>query len=161
MTQEELVARLQYDAETGIFCRKNHVKHGLNGKAAGTWHPRGYRVVNVMGRRYLAHRLAWFYVHGEWPEQVDHINGVRDDNRLTNLRPATQSQNNANSARRKDNSSGVKGVCYSAPMKKWQARIKPHGMKRVVLGYFDTLEDAANAYAKAASEHFGIYARAA
>jgi hypothetical protein len=95
------------------------------------------------------------------PEQIDHINGDRADNRLCNLREVTQSLNNANSARRRDNTSGFKGVFFCRQKSKWTARIKPPGMKRLHLGFFTDPQDAANAYAKAATEHFGDYARAA
>lgn len=107
------------------------------------------------------HRLVWLYVHGHMPQQIDHINGDRSDNRLCNLREATQSLNNANSARRSNNTSGSKGVCWNSKRNCWQAHIKPPGQKRVYLGRFDKFEDAAAAYERAATVYFGEYARAA
>ncbi len=156
-----MVSLLRYEPEEGEFYWRAPQQHRLRNKPAGCWHSRGYRVIRVMQKSYLIHRLAWFYVHGEWPEQIDHINGVRTDNRIANLRPANQSQNNANSPKRKDNTSGAKGVYFHKVKGKWCARIKPEGKKRVVIGYFSNVEDAAKAYADAAIEHFGNYARAA
>lgn len=159
MNQDDLRAILRYEEDTGLFYWRSPRCQRWAIRPAGTWHPRGYRAITVFEKRYLIHRLAWFYVHGEWPEQIDHINGVRDDNRLSNLRPATQAQNNANSARRKDNTSGAKGVYFCKQHDRWTARIKPPDGKRLSLGFYKTADEAALAYAEAAKVHFGEYAR--
>jgi len=107
---------------------------------------------------YKAHRLAWLYVHGEWPpEQLDHINGQRDDNRVENLRSATRAENAGNSKRRADNTSGFKGVYWNAQRSKWQAKIR-RGQLEKHLGLFVCKEDAAEAYRRAAADVFGEFA---
>lgn len=161
MTHEDLIKILRYEEDTGEFYWRDPHCRRLRDAPAGTWHPRGYRTVTVMQKRYLAHRLAWFYVNGEWPSQIDHINGIRTDNRIANLRTSTQSLNNANCRLRKDSTSGAKGVSFCKIKKLWLARIKPPGKARVSLGYFDNVADAALAYSNAAKEYFGEFARAA
>jgi len=85
----------------------------------------GYRQVGIDGINYKAHRLAWFYVHGAWPEyDIDHINGVRHDNRIANLRPATRGENIMNSQRRSDAKSEYRGVHYHKSTKQWQASFR-------------------------------------
>lgn len=160
ITQTELRRLFEYEPNTGRF-RRLVKRHHSHQDYPSSRHSRGYRQITIGGRTYLMHRLVWLYVHGFMPGQIDHINGDRTDNRLCNLREVTQSQNNANSARRKDSTSGVKGVYFSRQKNKWAARIKPSGSKRVHLGFFADRNEAANAYAKAAAEHFGQYARAA
>jgi hypothetical protein len=100
LTAERLRELLDYDPETGRFIwRKDHptAKHIKAGSVAGTKNGRGYWVIGVAGAKYVAHRLAWLYVTGEWPAHlVDHENGDRLDNRFANLREATDSQNNFN-----------------------------------------------------------------
>lgn len=106
-----------------------------------------------------AHRLAWFYAYGVWPQdQIDHRNGIRSDNRICNLREATNSLNKANERRRTDNTSGFKGV-HRRENGRWRARIGV-GNRRLALGDFDTPEAAHTAYCQAAAQHFGEFARA-
>jgi hypothetical protein len=101
LTAERLREILGYDPETGLFTRLVRTGRIRAGEVAGTAHSRGYRSIVIDGRVYLSHRLAWLYVHGEWPpEQIDHINRNRADNRLVNLRAAKQSQNNVRAAER-------------------------------------------------------------
>jgi len=153
---------LDYDAATGIFrwrCgRRGTVRKGnVAGKVASR---DGYVLIKIKGIDYRAHRLVWLHVHGNWPNlHIDHINGDVADNRLSNLREATDSQNLANSRRHRDNSSGFKGVT-KLPHGKWMARIRHH-RKLFHLGTFDTPEMAHNAYVEAANKLFGEFARAA
>jgi len=128
---------------------------------AGTPDKYGYRQVVIDGRPYKAHRVAWFIVWGGWPKaQIDHINGIRNDNRLTNLREATPTENNRNVRRRRNNSSGVAGVWFEARSGKWVAVIKIAG--RVTrLGSFRDLDEAAAARKAAEQHYFGEFARAA
>jgi hypothetical protein len=121
----------------------------------------GYCTLRVAGTIYSAHRLAWFYVHGEWPPkgiQVDHINRDPSDNRLANLRLATQAQNNANSAMRHRNKAGLKGVVFYPMTSRWKASITIKGRGKH-LGYFATKEEAHEAYKKAAQHAHGEFAR--
>ena len=161
LTQQRLKEALDYDPETGIFTRRHvKIKNGmstLSGRKAGYINPIGYVVFSVDGVNYLAHRLAWMYVTGEWPPQhTDHINGIRHDNRWCNLRVATPTQNYANAPRKSSNTSGFKGVSLHG--KKWRARIRWNG-KYLSIGSFDTKEEAQMAYAEAAQRYYGEFAR--
>lgn len=110
----------------------------------------GYRVIRIDDALYLAHRLAWFYVTGNWPaNQIDHINGVRDDNRFSNLREATNLQN-AHNRKYNRNKSGFQGV--RKENSKWLAEIKIN-YKAVRLGLFNTPEEAHCAYLIAKRQH--------
>jgi hypothetical protein len=158
---ERLREILSYNPETGVFTwlvsTSNRVRVG---SVAGTMQNRGYQQMTVDNRRYLAHRLVWLYVHGEWPPtDIDHINGVRNDNRLANLRLATNTQNQANSRKRADNTSGFKGVCWDARDHKWKAHLHVNGRQRH-LGYFDCPAAAHRAYLAAAEKLHGEFARA-
>lgn len=138
ITCSEAWAELNYDAESGIFTRR-----GRNaGKIAGTVTNHGYVVVRVLGERVKAHRLAWLMANGRWPDSgIDHINGIKTDNRIDNLREATAGQNNKN--RR------VKSYSYYQRRKKWYVRIQGPGKKNLVSGYFQT-EGEARVFAQAA-----------
>ena len=109
-------------------------------------------------REYLEHRLAWFYVNGTWPKQVDHRNNVKSDNRISNLRETTSSQNNMNRKKNGRNRSGRKGVTERKRSRNWEAQIAVDG-KDVYLGKFPSLEEAANAYNAAALKYHGEFAR--
>lgn len=102
---------------------------------------------------YLEHRLAWLYVTGTWPsDQIDHVNGIRDDNRIFNLREATGPENNGNQRQaRSDNKTGLLGVYWDKQHKKFSAKIMFSG-KHKYLGYFPTAEEAHAAYIKAKRE---------
>lgn len=112
----------------------------------------------ISGKEYLEHRLAWFYMTGVWPAQVDHKNTVKSDNRFTNLRGATTSQNNRNRVKPRRNKSGQKGVTERKRSGNWEANITVQG-KDIYLGKFPTLEKAADAYNAAALKYHGEFAR--
>lgn len=161
LTQARLKELLAYDPETGIFTW--NVKRGKAGKGAvaGTPGTGKYIVIQIDMRFYRAHRLAWFYVYGEWPKPfLDHENRCRTDNWIKNLRIGTKSQNMANVAAKKTNKSGFKGVSLCKHTNRWQAFITVN-RKSMRLGRFDTPEQAHEAYCSAAKEHFGEFARAA
>ncbi|MBY4947045.1 HNH endonuclease [Cupriavidus respiraculi] len=146
LTVEDVRALLHYDADTGEFTWVSGHKVGL---PAGTSHGRGYLSIGVKGRRYLAHRLAWFYVHGRWPAaHIDHQNGDRSDNRLANLRECDNTENQQNRAKQRTNTSGATGVSWHRKMAKWQAKITVKG-KRLWLGAFATIDEARSAYLEA------------
>lgn len=160
ITQARLRELVAYDAETGLFTWRATRGGMMAGANAGSaTHGRGYVQISLDGTNYVAHRIAWLYVHGTVPTQIDHINGCRTDNRLYNLRPATQSQQNANSKRRSDNKSGARGVCWCKRRNRWRAHITVDG-KQKYLGYHDTIESARRAYAVAAQATFGEFVRA-
>lgn len=101
----------------------------------------GYFKGKIFGKPYLAHRLIWVYMTGEWPDEVDHINGVRDDNRWGNLRNVNHQENQRNQKLRKDNTSGICCVRRNKRDKKWYANIKHNGVQ-LFLGCFGNIEDA-------------------
>jgi hypothetical protein len=135
-----------------------HFRWKHNGKLAGSAKSHGYRKIKNHEKEYYEHHLVWF-LHTGRKAQLDHINGNRADNRLENLREATQSENLMNTARRSDNRSGYKGVGWHKHSQKWQARIKIPNGKHLHLGYFNAPEDAHAAYKASAQEHFGDFAR--
>lgn len=143
LTAEKLRELLHYDPETGVFTWT--VKPANSAKAvtvAGHTGVIGYRHIRVHGKLHLAHRLAWLYVYGTWPNgNLDHINRTRSDNRIANLREADHQQNGRNMSKRLDNTSGHPGVAWSCRKSKWRARIV-HNHLDFHLGYFTTLEDA-------------------
>jgi hypothetical protein len=153
MNQKIDAARLRevlaYCEETGVFTWKvSNSNRAKVGGVAGCIHVSGYRVINVDGCAYKAHRLAWLYVHGEWPvADIDHINGVRDENRIANLRSVTRSVNQQNlRAARGDTNTGVLGVYKTDKKSKpYRSCIKVDGKDRH-LGNFPTIELAQFAY---------------
>lgn len=165
ISHAELLERLHYDPITGQFTwRVTRGRAAKAGDVAGSPDRDGYTVIYLRadGRQhaYRAHRLAWFYIYGSWPDaDIDHISPDRkDDNRLIALREATRSQNMANTLAHKDSRTGVKGVTYDRRRGKYCARIMKEGKKRW-LGSFDTAAAAGAAYAASASELFGEFAR--
>jgi hypothetical protein len=159
LTQARLQELLQYESSTGIFTRLTSTSTRPRvGYVAGSTDTHGYRQITIDGKRYLAHRLAWLYVHGVWPtNQIDHKNGITGDNSIDNLREATQTQNQANRTARVDNTSGLKGVSWHKQHKKWHATTRIQG-KQKHLGYFDTKEEAHTAYCAATAKYFGEFA---
>lgn len=150
-----LKAALDYDPSTGIFKWKEG-RH-FAGRVAGCVGSGGYRKIAVGGKQYTAHRLAWLYMTGVWPDDmIDHINRVPDDNRFSNLRECDLSQNLANSERKKSNASGYRGVSKAG--RKFLARIHIRGRHRN-LGMFDTAEEAYEAYLLALHSEHGEFAR--
>jgi len=142
LTQDQLTQALHYDPETGVFRRRSR----MNASKIGTVpkNPRhAYLNIGIGFHVYRAHRLAWLYVHGSWPDgQIDHINGDKLDNRIANLRVATNSQNKQNMRKaRSDSRSGLIGASWHTKSNKWRAAIQIDGKKKH-LGYFDTPEEA-------------------
>ena len=143
LSQERLKECLQYDSDTGVFtwlvnpCRNLRV-----GSVAGTVRHDGYVVIMIDRKLYLAHRLSWLYVHGTLPpDMLDHVNRDPTDNRLSNLRLATRSENAQNQSMRSDNTSGHVGVRWHKRNQKWMAHI---GLKQkhIHLGSFTDLSEA-------------------
>lgn len=159
LTVERLKEVLRYDLETGVFrwaCAiGNRAKEGA---VAGCLRSDGYCFIRIDGHPYAAHRLAWLYMHGVWPNlHIDHINRVRSDNRIENLREATRAQNQGNLPRYRNNTSGIKGVSLMKRDNKWRASIRVNG-KPKNLGHFNTKEEAAEVYRKAAIARWGEFA---
>lgn len=146
LTHDRLAGLLSYDPEDGLF-RWLEARGGvLAGAVAGGAHGTGYRVIGIDGRVYLAHRLVWLFVHRRWPsDQIDHINGIKHDNRLCNLREATTAENHQNMPRPRHNRSGAIGVSKCQVTGKWLAQITADGCRKT-LGRFDTRDEASQAY---------------
>lgn len=155
ITAQRLREVLHYDPETGIFTWKiaPRSKPEFIGTAAGSNHGEGYKIVKIAQRTYLAHRLAWLYVHGVWPSfNIDHRNGNRADNRIANLRDASQSINLQNQrGPRSHNKTGFLGV-KPARNGRFAAQIVLNG-KPVHLGIFKTAEEAHAVYVAAKRKH--------
>ena len=140
ITQERLKELLQYNQNTGVFTRISTKK-----VAKGAFCGLGHRQIMIDKSRYYMHRLAWLYVYGEWPKYViDHINGVRDDNRIKNLRDVKEGDNFKNCAISKTNTSGVTGVSFIKKHKTWKAYICVD-YKLINLGSFEVKDDAISA----------------
>ena len=150
----------EYNPETGII--KNQLTRGRGGRPgqiAGGMNQMGYWVVICKGRTIQAHRIAWVFAFNVWPDgEIDHINGVRSDNRICNLRVATRSQNMMNCGKKSNNASGFKGVSWHKLVGKWSAGITV-AQKRTHLGVFKDKQEAAAAYAEAAKRLHGEFAR--
>lgn len=159
LTQSELKRLLHYDPQSGQFRWRSGGRGYLAGDVAGHTSRRDGRVtIRIRGRLYMAHRLAWFYVHGKWPEGlIDHINRDASDNRIENLREATQAQNLWNRGHQHNSGTGFKGVTFDKRNQRYRAKIAVRGIQ-ICLGRYDTAEEAAQAYAAAAAKHHGNFA---
>jgi len=147
---------LNYDPETGVFTWKSVRGPRAIGSKSGCNH-KGYVRIKLSGVSYLAHRLAFLSHYGFLPEFVDHINSIKDDNRIINLRSCTRSQNGQNRGPKSDNTSGYKGVLSSGKKGRWQAKISING-RETHLGVFDCKHKAALSYNEAAKIHHGEFA---
>jgi len=158
LTAARLRELLSYDPETGIFTWRVNRRRIRAGSAAGHIYPRGYRCIRVDGRDYKAHRLAWLHIHGMWPvHRIDHIDCIRDDNRIFNLRDVTMSVNNQNRHKAAASStSSFLGVSFCRTQQKWIASIKASGHTRY-LGAFPTPEEAHVVYLAAKLLHHPGY----
>lgn len=160
LTLERFHQVMTYDPETGIFYWVVSGRGRYPGKRAGTVHTKlGYRTISIDKERLLAHRLAWFVMHGVWPpNEVDHKFGVVGDDRISQLRCATHAQNRKNSCRPRTNRSGYTGVTWNKNRRCWQAQIVSDN-RYYYLGKYDSPEEAAEARSTAAKEMFGEFAR--
>lgn len=148
LTKEDLWELFTYNPDTGLLSHNWNTVHRQQGDDATYMHSQGYLSIAVGNTEYLAHRVIWKMMTGSWPTgQVDHKNHKRSDNRWENLRDVPSRENQLNTGKKKNNSSGVNGV-----------RILPSGRfcafimvnrKQISLGTYDTLEEAADARAKA------------
>jgi len=162
---ETVRSLLAYDPDVGVFTWRTTGKGRRPDLTAGRIEDNGYIRLTVKGKVFLAHRLAWFYVNGDWPERaIDHKNTIKTDNRIANLRLADRSQNAANSNTFSTNKSGFKGVSTLGDprrtIKKYAANIYKDG-RAIYLGGYATAEEAHAAYVKAANDIYGDFARAA
>lgn len=166
LTAERLRELFFYDPIVGTFIRKRTIVHNaLIGDFAGSPDKHGYLTIRIDGKSYKAHRLAWLYVHGIWPDgDLDHKNRIKSHNALGNLRPAEDCENLWNTTVRVDCGAGLKGVhvhkVRGQPTGFYRVTIRTRGKKREV-GYFKCPVEAHEAYRKAANDDHGAFARAA
>lgn len=163
LTQEYLKSILDYNPETGVFIWKKKTTFSASsikiGSRAGSYSSDGYIRITILGKRYYAHRLAWLFIHGRFPQEcLDHINGIRDDNKIYNLREISWHKNHFNQ-KCKNETHGVKGVrvIYGKLKTKYKPSIKKDGIPYYI-GTFNTMKDAAIAYNNKAKELFGEFA---
>lgn len=154
LTHQQIKALFDYDPLTGVVTRNKLVNHDKRAKqVVGDLNSAGYLSVWITPKRYQLHRVIWMWVHGVWPTKpIDHLNHVRTDNRLSNLREASQLENTHNRTKSKRNWSGFIGVYWYARKHKWHAQITAN-RKRYHLGYFNTPELASAAYQAAKRIH--------
>jgi hypothetical protein len=160
ITHELLTSVLDYSKETGQFTWKIRTSNRIKvGDRADNDFKGGYKRVCLFTNQYAAHRIAWFYVYGVWPtKQIDHIDGVPSNNRIDNLREATNQQNSINTGMRSNNTSGFRGVTWHKIARKWMAHTRFFG-KEIYLGLHETAESASAAYEAKATELFGEFKR--
>jgi len=152
ITQDQLKLCMTYDPETGLFCRNTKPNQPLGSKTGG-----GYIRLQINGKGYAAHRLAWLYMTGEHADgEIDHINRVRNDNRWANLRVGSTAQNQCNRSGHTNGKILAKGV-FPTKKNKFGARVYVKG-KVYYSGKHETIDEAAHAYNKMAILHFGEFA---
>lgn len=158
ITLARLKQALDYDPAPGVFRWKirGQGRKPPIGSVAGHTSAYGYWIIGIDGQAYKAHHLAWYYVYGAWPAgEMDHRDGVKHNNSIDNLRLATQSQNNANRPRYRNNKSGFKGAHFQNG--KWRSHIRLN-RRSMYIGSYDTPEEAHAAYVAKAKELFGEFA---
>lgn len=152
---------VHYDPVTGQLSLAENRGSRKAGNTCGSLKSNGYVYVSWDKRTVQAHRFIWFWMTGEWPKScIDHVNCVKTDNRWSNLREATYTQNHYNRPVRRDSRTGAKGIGFIAHANMYRAKLKANG-RIVQLGYFKTLDEAKQAYAEAVAIHHGEFARAA
>lgn len=162
LSREELLKILRYDPDAGLLWWRERGSSRRFGKPIGSIDRRSRRMYlrfRLKHQTYSVHRIAFFMYHGYEPHEVDHWNGNSLDNRIGNLRPAAPSMNNANSRLSSSNTSGFKGASWDKHKRRWAASITKN-YKHYFLGYFDTPEEAHQAYMTAAKNFFGEFSRA-
>ncbi|MGC6389706.1 HNH endonuclease [Ewingella sp. S1.OA.A_B6] len=157
---EELKDILRYEPDTGAWIRLKTRGPCIKWSEAGNISADGYRKLRINGKDYLSARLAFFYMNGRWPIQMDHINRIRLDDRWSNLREVNQQQNNFNQGLRVDNSSGVKGVSWYKSREKWVVQMNVYGKPRR-FGYYKDIELAELVASEAHDKYQGQYAATA
>jgi len=158
LTVTQLKAAVRYESESGKFFRVGNRTRSPHGRVLGNKTSNGYLHISVNGKKYAAHRLAWLYAHGEWPNgDIDHIDGDRANNSLSNLRVVSRSTNleNLRVAKTHNASTGLLGAYpYGTSGKLFIAKIQVRG-RTVRVGLFSTAQDAHEAYVRAKRELHG------
>lgn len=159
ITIERLKDILDYNPETGIFLWLKYGGQKKIGDKAGSKRDDGYVIIQIDGKGYYAHHLAWFFVYGEW-RKLDHKDLIKSNNKIDNLRPATTQQNAFNQGEKRKNKMGIKGITIDKRTGKWIAYIKINN-KSKYLGSYITPEEAGEAYRKMAEKYHGEFMRVA
>ncbi len=159
LTSDELKKHVCYEPTTGAFTRVASISNRVRiGEIAGSRAEGEYKKIRINGKRYFAHRLAWLYIYGSFPEGVvDHINGVGSDNRIENLRVASAKQNAWNQCKKSNNTTGFKNVFWRPAKQKYEASFRSANGNRVIVGFFDTKEEAHSAYVNRAMADHGEF----
>jgi hypothetical protein len=159
ITQSELKSQIHYDSKTGLFTWLKNKSTVKVGNVAGCLKKDGYIHIKFNNKTYPAHRLSWLYVYGHMPNYyLDHINGCPSDNRITNLREATASQNSHNVKITCRNTSGIKGIYWHKKSKKWIAKVSVNKQSKY-LGSFNEIELAELVINEARLKYHGAFAR--
>jgi hypothetical protein len=157
LTKEYLNELFEYK-DGNLHWKKYRSSNAQIGSKSGSVDAEGYIVTSLNGNRYKNHRLIFLYHHGYLPKQVDHINGNKSDNRIDNLRPATNQKNQFNVGLRSTNKSGIKNVSWCKPEKKWKVGICFNG-KKIHFGYYDNIELAELVAIEARDKYHKEFAR--
>jgi len=155
ITQKKLKEILHYDKATGVFKSKKAIGSITKNQIMGCVGKVGYVIIGINKKTYRAHKLAWLYMYGNYPKSLDHINHIKSDNRIKNLRVVTQQENCKNQSKPKNNTSGAVGVHWLKENKRWRAYISIDG-KRKYLGCYSKFSEALNAR-KEAEVLFGYH----
>jgi hypothetical protein len=154
LTTHTLLKIFEYHPETGVFVRRRSAGACPAGSVAGAINKGGYRQISIANKLHYAHRLVWLIETGSFPIGVlDHVNRVKDDNRISNLREVSHKQNMENTGVYAHNTSGYKGVMWDKQYGQWLARVNHNG-KQVFAGRFDTVYDAHQAYERKVAQLF-------
>ena len=142
ITYEELHRLFHYDPDTGLLVRKVRLNNSKAGTVVGSMDGHGYLCTQINGKHHKIHRIVYCMHHGYFPEnEIDHINRIRHDNRIENLREVSRSCNLRNSKLASDNKSGIKGINWNKRDKRWKAEISVN-KKKIYLGYFKNFDSA-------------------
>ena len=151
------IAKSLFYYQSGFLVWNKSVGAIRAGKKVESISNRGYVVVQVSGKRYLAHRIIWLLLNGRMPAMIDHIDGDKQNNLIENLREVDNTLNHWNERRRSTNISGYKGVWWHKQSKRWEAACRVNG-KQTTIGRFERIEDAVEAVRKFREQHHGEYA---
>lgn len=157
ITQYKVRALFNYRSSGKLIRRVKTSNRTKVGEEAGGLHERGYRRVSIDGTRFRLHRLIFLWHHGYLPEYIDHKDGDTTNNRIENLRECSSAQNQWNARIGKNNTSGVKGVCWHKSYNKWMATLGVNG-KTVFIGYFEFINEAERAIIKERRRLHGEFA---
>lgn len=161
MNVDEFKEFITYDPDTGLMYWNKVINNkARSGDLCGSnVDSKGYRRVCFKGKQFRAHRVAWLLYYGCTPSaQIDHINGNRTDNRICNLRLASNAENSRNAKLSKDNTSGCSGVTYHKKAKKWAASIM-YNRKQIYLGIYENILDAVQVRKEAEVRYFGAFSK--